>query len=528
MDPSNCRTLLQADDRKPSRLCSDMDSKTYVVRPFSKPLRADSKDVFRIHLSPATMLLHKLHAGDTCQIGISRETVRHAIAWPASEKITDSVVQSSKALQALYGLKLGDKISIVCNKVPVANADSVSLCEFYTAYIKNPSPPLKDHERLHWSWFLEYTLGKAEHISPGMLFEDVELRGEKRSFKVLNINSSNGLALFRVHSHSKIHIQGAISNGHGPSRSAPELLEVSSDGIGGLKRELEQLNKYLAAYSGEQLKMKVPAYYRRRRGGIILYGPSGTGKSMLLRQICAAPWQKVLRIDGTIVSQRSGDSNMLVRKLFEDALGCQPSVISIEDLQSIAGKRDLVEQSGVNIAAGLCEGLDRLGDARVLVVAATASLVGVDENLRRPGRFEFDIEIPVPDAPTRTEILKVASGLPKDATARELEALGDRTHGFVGADLDKLVQLAVDKAIERVSELENNERGSKVDGPFKAEPEVEIKVTETDLHNALLDVRPTAMREVFLETPKVRWSDIGGQHVVKKILKQAVEWPFKA
>lgn len=508
-------------------MLNKMDSKTYVVRPFSKPSRADLKDVFRIHLSPATMLLHELHAGDACQIGTSRETVGYAIAWPAPEKITDSVVQTSKALQALYGLKLGDKISILYHKIPITDADAVNTCEFYTSDIKNPLPTLNDCEKSHWSWFLEHTLEKAEHICPGMLFENVELRGEKRSFKVLNVNSSNGSAIFRIHSHSKIHIQDAMPQENGPSRFVPELLKVSSDGIGGLKQELVQLNKYIAAYSGDHLKIKVPAYYRRRRGGIILYGPSGTGKSMLLRKLCAAPWQKVLRIDDTIVSQRSGDSDMLVRKVFEDALRDQPSVICIEDLQSIAGKRNLAEQGRVNITAGLREGLDRLGDARVLVIAATTSLARIDENLRRPGRFEFEIEIPIPDAPTRTEILKVASGLPKDANARELEALGDRTHGFVGGDLDKLVQLAVDKAIERVSELENNERGGKVDGSIRAKPEAEIKVTETDLNNALLDVRPTAMREVFLETPKVRWSDIGGQHVVKKILKQAVEWPFK-
>ena len=504
-----------------------MESKTYVVRPFSKPARTDLKDVFKIHLSPATILLHKLHAGDACQVQKFDQVIGPAVAWPAPEKITDSVVQTSKDLQALYGLKLGDRISILRNNVSINNADFVVLCELCPMNGKTSLIPLSKIQRAHWSWFLEYILEKAEHVCPGMLFENVELRGEKRSFKVLSINSSNALAIFRAHSESKIHIQDAMSQKDETSSSALELFEIPSDDIGGLRKELEQLNKQIAAYSVRQYKIKLPAYYRQRRGGVILYGPPGTGKSMLLRRLCAAPWQKVFEIDRTVTSRRSGDSEVLVRECFDDALRCQPSVIAVDDLQFIAGKKDLVEQSKLSITAGLCEGLDRLAGARVLVVATTDSLAGIDQSLRRPGRFEVEIEIPVPDSSTRTEILKVASGLPKDAHVKELEVLGDRTHGFVGADLDRLTQLAVDKAIERVSALHNNRNGTTIDTSIDAGPEVEIIVTEADLNSALLEVRPTAMREVFLETPKVRWSDIGGQHVVKKVLKQAIEWPFK-
>ena len=503
-----------------------MDPKTYVVRPFSKPARTDSKDVFRIHLSPATMLLHQFHAGDACWVEKSNEIIGSAIAWPALEKIVDSVVQTSKSLQALYGLKLGDKISILRNNAPIEGADSVVLCEFYSADVKDPLPPLRADERLHWSWFLEYTLEKAEFLCPGMLVENVELRGQKRSFKVLNINANDDSTLFRAYPNSDVRIQDAMSQKHGRSGSTSELLEISSDGIGGLTKELDQLNKHLATYSESQCKMKLPPYYRQRRGGVILYGPSGTGKSMLLRKLCAASWRKVFHINSATASQRSADSEVLVRKLFKDALRCQPSVIAVDDLQSIAGRRDPMEQSRINIAAALCEGLDQLGGARVLVIATTDSLTGIDNSLRRSGRFEFEIEIPIPDSPTRAEILKVACGLPRDAQAHNLEVLGDRTHGFVGADLDRLIQLAVDKAIERVSALHNCKSRSKTHESIEVEPEVEIEVTEIDYNNALLNVRPTAMREVFLETPKVKWSDVGGQHVVKKVLKQAVEWPF--
>ena len=502
-----------------------MEVKTYVVRPFSKPARADYKDIFRIHLSPAAILLHGLHAGDACRVERLNQFLGPAIAWPAHEKIIDSVVQTSKPLQTLYGLKLGDKISISCNDAPIEHANCILLCELHTTDIKNPLPPLNERDRSHWSWFLEYILEKAEYLCPGMVFDNVELRGEKRSFKILNVNSSSGSILFRARSDSKIRIQDPSFQQNGRSSPAPEVLEISGDGIGGLTKELKQLNDFLATYSEKQRSIRLPAYYRRRRGGVILYGPPGTGKSMLLRKICGAPWQKVLHIDSAITNQRSSDSEGMVRRVFDEALRCQPSVIAIDDLQSIDGKRDLMEQSRSDIANGLCEGLDRLGGARVLVIATTDSLAGVDLSLRRPGRFESEIEIPIPDSSARTEILKVLRGLPKNAHAQELDLLGDRTHGFVGADLDRLTQLAVDKAIERLSILHRNV-GSNMDGSIESGLDIEIEVNGTDLSNALLDVRPTAMREVFLETPKVKWSDIGGQHVVKKVLKQAVEWPF--
>ena len=502
-----------------------MEPKAYVVRPFSKPARTDLKDVFRIHLSPTTMLMRGLHAGDACQVERPNHFIGPAIAWPAPEKIIDSVVQISKALQALYGLKLGDKISILRNDVPIEDANSVILSELHTIDVKHPFPPLNEHERSHWSWFLGYTLEKAEYICPGMYIENVELRGEKRSFKVIDVNSRNGSILFRARSHSKIHIQTPNCQQNERSSPALEIWEISSDGIGGLTNELERLNKVLATYSEQQRNMNLPAYYRRRRGGVILYGPSGTGKSMLLQKVCAAPWQKVSHIDSAVTNPRSSDSEALMRRIFDEALRCQPSVVAIDDLQYFAGKRDLMEQSRSNIANGLCEGLDRLGGARVLVIATTDSLAGVDANLRRPGRLELEIEIPIPDSSARTEILKVLRGLPKDARAQELDLLGDRTHGFVGADLDRLTQLAVDKAIERISALHSNRR-SKVNGSSEAGPGMDIEVNGIDLNNALLDVRPTAMREVFLETPKVKWGDIGGQYAVKKVLKQAVEWPF--
>ena len=514
------------------------DNRTYTVRPFSKSARTDLKDVFRIYLSPASLLLHKLRAGDACQIQTPGGSPKPAIAWTAPEKIQDTVVQTSKTFQSLHDLKLGDKVFIFGGDGTVAEVQSVQLIEVPREGSALPYASLTTDERAHWAWFLEYSLGRAELIYPDMVFEDIEVKNQRRSFKVEAINAAqDGHVLYRMRPSSAIHL-GVPPLGYAAADFPRGRLYVSSDGIGGLERQLAQLNERLSAYSGEARKLKLPAYYRPRRGGLILHGPPGTGKTLLLNKVAAAPWRKVLKFDLTVGGRHAGDTEAAVHRVFADAIRHQPSVVIIDRLESVAGKAISQDIQGyINIAPSLGEEINRLNGSRVFVIAATNRLKDVDEALRGPGCFEFDIEIPIPDSKTRTEILKIISGLPRNAAARELESLGDRTHGFVGADLDRLVQLSVDKAKGRVvmcidqepSRSNGTTHSNAVAGISEGQTEDEavIEVTETDLNDAFLDIRPTAMREVFLETPKVKWSDIGGQPELKKSLKQAVEWPFK-
>ncbi|MCJ1254566.1 AAA+-type ATPase [Lignoscripta atroalba] len=513
------------------------EARTYTVRPFSKPARTDLKDVFRIYVSPATLVLHKFHSGDACVLQNSEGRIGPAIAWAAQEKIQDSIVQTSKTLQGLCGLKLGDKVTIQRSPVSIADVQSVILSEKSQDGLEMSLAGLDNAQDAHWEWFLEYPLGKAETLCVGMDFEAIEVKGQKRSFKVQQINSSrNSDVLYRFVSSSKVQIQADPLSDEVESTNAYQSLMVTRDGVGGLTRQLDQLNQRLAAYANGIQQLKLPSYYRPRRGGVLLYGPSGTGKSLILRQLAEAGWHKVYHIDARMAINHGSSGDMAISSIFADARRHQPSVIIIDRLDLLAGKIDTHETTrSVNITSSLCTAFDALEGARTLIIAATTSLGNIDESLRRPGYFDFQIEIPIPDSRTRAEILKILSALPKYADARELDNLGDRTHGFVGADLDKLVQLAVDKAKARVLALTS----SKAEGPaetngitkssesFRGDTETLVEVTETDLNNALLEVRPTAMQEVFLETPKVQWSDIGGQHEIKKSLKQAVEWPLK-
>ena len=522
------------------------DPRLYTIRPFSKPARSDLKDVFRAYLSPANLLLYKLHYGDACLLQTQSGKNVPVIAWNAPEKIQDTIVQTSKFLQDFHGIKLGDKASIRLLDKIMPDVQTIVLSEI----AKDGQEPLanvQDHtQRDHWSWFLGYPLGKAETLCVGMVLRDIELKGQRRSFKIETINSNRYPdELYRFGPSSSVQIQeGPATQGKNFEPSQSGSLAITRDGIGGLARQLDQLNQRLTAYSDDLRNLRLPTYYRAHRGGVLLYGQPGTGKSLLLRKISELGWAKVYWLDGKTLNSRDSNSDTIISKIFTEARRQQPSVIIIDRLETLASK--VTENENLrttNIASRLCEEFDRLDGSRVLVLAATIDLGRIDEGLRRPGRFEFQIETSIPDSADRTEILKILSNLPRNAPSRALEHLGDCTHGYVGADLDRLVQLAVDKAKARTmaatipfsnkEPLTNGVNGiCDASKPHQAllhneGEEVVVEVIEEDLDNALLEVRPTAMQEIFLETPKVRWSDVGGQHETKKSLKQAVEWPFK-
>ncbi|MCJ1281211.1 AAA+-type ATPase [Xylographa opegraphella] len=465
----------------------------------------------------------------------------HVIAWAAPERIQDTVVQTSKALQELHHLKLGDKVSIKSTQDPLLDILTITMSEIPQVTLDPLLTSLDKVERGHWAWYLELPLIKAEVLCPGMIIVEVELKGQKRSFKVDRINHNDSSdTLYRFVSASAIVLQDPDSSRANSTAGLQRSLVITQDGIGGLTRQLDQLNQRLSAYNNSLQRLKLPPYYRSRRGGVLLYGPPGTGKSLILKKVSDAGWAKVFHLDGPAIGQYGGNVDTAVSRIFADARRRQPSVVIIDRLETLAGKiRDPSSTRIINITTSLCEEFERLGDSGVLVIAATEALSDVDEALRRPGCFEFQLELPIPDSKTRTEILKILTSLHPDSNIPMLQNVGDRTHGFVGSDLDKLIQLAVDKATARtlasnVHTIPQNTGNDHSSWPSQDDqrtlyetPELVVDVTEVDLNNALLEVRPTAMQEVFLETPKVRWTDIGGQHEIKRSLKQAVEWPFK-
>ncbi|MEM4522406.1 MAG: CDC48 family AAA ATPase, partial [Nitrososphaeria archaeon] len=259
--------------------------------------------------------------------------------------------------------------------------------------------------------------------------------------------------------------------------------------------------------------------------GVLLYGPPGTGKTLLAKAVANESNAYFISIGGPeIMSKYYGESEARLREIFKEAKEKAPSIIFIDEIDSIAPKREEVtgevERRVVSQLLSLMDGLEARG--KVIVIAATNRPNALDPALRRPGRFDREIEIKVPDKKGRLEILQIHTRNMPLAPDVDLEKLASLTHGFVGADLEYLCKEAAMKALRRVlPELKLDE--DRID----YETLNKLQVTMSDFERALKDVQPSALREVFLETPNVRWTDIGGLENVKKELQEAIEWPLK-
>jgi transitional endoplasmic reticulum ATPase len=298
---------------------------------------------------------------------------------------------------------------------------------------------------------------------------------------------------------------------------------VTYEDIGGLKEQLQRVREMI------ELPLKHPELFTRLGieppKGVLLYGPPGTGKTLIAKAVANESGANFYAINGPeVMSKYYGESEARLREIFEQAEKSAPAIIFIDEIDAIAPKREEVTgEVERRLVAQLCTLMDGLKSrGRVIVIAATNRPNALDPALRRPGRFDREIEIGVPDRDGRKEILQIHTrGMPlaKDV---DLDRIADITHGFVGADLEALCKEAAMSALRRILPKIKLEEA-------RIPPEVleELKVTKEDFENALKVVQPSAMREVLIEVPKVKWEDIGGLENVKQELREAVEWPLK-
>jgi transitional endoplasmic reticulum ATPase len=259
--------------------------------------------------------------------------------------------------------------------------------------------------------------------------------------------------------------------------------------------------------------------------GVLLYGPPGTGKTLLAKAVANESNAHFISISGPeIMSKFYGESEARLREIFKEAKEKAPSIIFIDEIDSIAPKREEVtgevERRVVSQLLSLMDGLEARG--KVIVIAATNRPNAIDPALRRPGRFDREIEIKVPDKRGRLEILQIHTrNMPLD-TDVDQDKIAAVTHGFVGADLEYLCKEAAMKCLTRLLPELNLEEE-------KIPPETldKLVIIRNDFENAIRDVMPSAMREVYLESPDVPWTAIGGLEEVKRELQEAVEWPLR-
>ncbi len=298
---------------------------------------------------------------------------------------------------------------------------------------------------------------------------------------------------------------------------------VTYEDIGGLKDAIQKVREMI------ELPMKHPEIFERLGieppKGVLLHGPPGCGKTLLAKALANEVNAHFISLSGPeIMSKFYGESEARLREIFKEAEENAPSIVFIDEIDAIAPKREEVtgevERRVVAQLLALMDGLETRG--RVVVIAATNRPNALDPALRRPGRFDREIEIGVPDRQGRLEILQIHTrGMPLDESV-DLEKLANTTHGFSGADLASLCKEAAMRALRRVLPEIDLEAES-----IPAEVLNKISVTMDDFTEAFKDIEPSAMREVAIEVPEVRWEDVGGLEPVKRELRQAVEWPLK-
>lgn len=497
------------------------EARNFTARPLSKPARSDLKDAFRIYLSSSSLAALRLRADDLCTITSGEGPAKTAIAWTAVENIQSTVVQTSRTLQDCYGIKIGEKVAVGRTDGVLDDLASVVLVDISDSEKIAKYGPIDADERCHWEWALEFPLLRCEVLAQSLTF-DLELKGQRRSFQVVKVNAQNaspGRTIFRFTKSTKVSIGMELEEVEEP----PSNIAVRPTGLGGLVRQIEDINESLSDFNIDPRKPSMPPFYEHSRG-ILLYGPKGTGKSMLLRHIGNAGWKQVFRIGTSSLGRSIGEGELKLRSLFQEAARSKPSVILIDQLEFIAPKRSSFESQ--SLASVLCENLDAIRSASILVVAATRHPNEVDDSLRTPHRLGTEIELQVPTAKDRAEILRAIRG-PVSAGLNDevLNMLAEKTHGYVGADLFALLQLVCRKARQR--QLVESDSPAIPRTQNGGDFTVDLTIQETDVWSSLQEIRPTAMREVFLETPRVKWSDIGGQHEIKRRLHQAVERPLK-
>ncbi|KAI9736276.1 MAG: AAA+-type ATPase [Cirrosporium novae-zelandiae] len=488
---------------------------SFAVRPVKKDLQYG----FNVYFSPQDLTELEIPNGDLCEIKLNDAVLGAATSWPAAQGIHKGVVQMSRDLidhlKRLYGFRLEDKVSISRKRTPLPTVDVVLLHEDPS---EKRQTPISEAKLSYWTGALITSLFNAKYIYPGLRFKKVQFGAEQRSFIVTSLSDSQDrkyseLCLFKGHSQACLESHPEIA----VHKKGDPVFEITYDGVGGLSDQIDTISQILSPLGGSS-----GPWHR----GIIIYGAEGTGKSLMLQKVAALPWNKVFYIESTQSAQTLPD-----KEVFATALVSQPSLIVIDDIHNLFPSRVRADAAGSTARCdAFVKGLKTLRDSQVFVVAAASHPNNVLKPLRASDMLSFAIELPIPTTEKRMEILHVLRNRHKriklgDASLNEV---GKRTHGYVGHDLAKFyVQLGQIKT----SQLWKRRKNKKASGASEAATDTSSQdideITNQDIEEGLKVVGPTALQEIILEVPNIRWSDIGGQDDIKARLQKAVEWPLK-
>ncbi len=466
---------------------------------------AEQSDVGRkiARVDPKVARQLDLSTGDALEISsIGKKTT--VLCWPAREKDTGKgLVRIDGYLRNKLDVGINDSVEI--KKVQSKSAEKVTLA---------PTEPLRIVGAE--GYLQEYLLGNL--LSTGDIFP-LTIMGQRVDLVVISTIPSGPVLMedsteVTVSEESEKAIQVAKGG---------DTSSISYEDIGGIKNEVSRLREMI------ELPLRHPELFKRlgfeAPKGVLLHGPPGTGKTLLAKAVAHETNANFYTIGGPeIMSKFYGESEERLREIFKKAEENAPAIIFIDEIDSIAPKREEVsgevERRVVAQLLSLMDGMSSRG--KVVVIGATNRINAIDPALRRPGRFDREIEIGVPDREGRLEILQIHTrGMPLEKDV-DLGVIANMSHGFVGADLQAVAKEAGIRALRKVlPEIDLSTEN------IPSEILKKIVVTMDDFLSVIKEIEPSALREVFVEIPEVKWEDIGGLADVKQELQEAVEWPLK-
>jgi len=456
----------------------------------------------RIRIDPDVIIEMNLKTGDVIEIAhpiAGKKTA--ALLYPGKDEDRGSnSIRIDSSLRRNLSASLDDIVEI--QKIDASLADRITFAGLEESVI----------------------LRRSEQLVR-MLENRVITKGDILSFNAMGrridfivVDFAPKAAAVRIHLDTKI----TISEKTKKELEELESRRVTYEDIGGLEEEIQKIREMI------ELPLRHPELFKRigidPPKGVLLHGPPGTGKTLLARAVAYETEAHFITISGPeIMSKFYGQSEENLRKLFEEAKDMAPSIIFIDELDSIAPKRGEVtgevERRVVAQLLSLLDGLEGRGE--VIVIGATNRVNDIDPALRRPGRFDREIEIGVPDTDGRYEVLLIHTrGMPLHSDV-DLRLMAEKTHGFVGADVEALAKEAAMLAIREILPQID------LDKPIPSEILMDLQIYMKNFQSALNSIEPSALREVLISQPTETWEDIGGLEEAKQQLKEVIEWPLK-
>ena len=452
----------------------------------------------RAIIDPKIIEETKWNTGQILELTYNKKT--HVKLWPGSpEEYGTSIIKIDGITRQNIGAGIGDKIKI--KSVEAESAEQIVL----SPTEKIAAEGLQEYMIYNYLNHV-FTTGDTVSLNTQM--------GGRVQFIVTSTKPSKPVIVTE---------QTIFKLGNMTKAVDTTVPRITYDELGGLKKEVQKIREMV------ELPMRHPELFEKigveAPKGVLLYGPPGTGKTLLAKAVAGETNAHFISLSGPeIMGKYYGESEERIREIFNQAEENSPSIIFIDEIDSIAPKRDEVsgevEKRIVSQLLTLMDGMKSRG--KVVVIAATNRPDSIDPALRRPGRFDREIEIGIPDEEGRNEILSIHTrGMPIDEKV-DLKQIAKTTHGFVGADLEVLSKEAAMRSLRRIlPEIDLDE------DKISSEILQKIQIVNEDFRDALKEVRPSALREVQVQIPNISWDDVGGLDELKEELREAVEWPIK-